>query len=52
MTLIWFFVWLILNNIGDKEPLLFSPLNVWAATLILAVALDLGRQHGLPRRTP
>jgi hypothetical protein len=50
MTLIWFVVWLIANNIGDKEPLLFRPLNVWAATLILAVALDLNRPHTLSRR--
>lgn len=53
MTLVWFVVWLIFNLIGDREPLLFDPLNVWAATLILAIALDLGRQHapelGRPR---
>jgi hypothetical protein len=51
MTLIWFVVWLIVDNIGDKEPLLFDPLNVWAATLILAIALDLGRQHAIPQRS-
>ena len=45
MTLIWFVVWLVANNIGDHEPLLVDPVNWWAATLILAVALDLGRQH-------
>jgi hypothetical protein len=39
MTLIWFVVWLIADNIGDHEPLLLDPPNVWAATLILAVAL-------------
>jgi hypothetical protein len=31
--------------IGDRESLTFDPVNAWAATLILAVALDLGRQH-------
>ena len=45
MTLLWFFVWLIWNNVGDHEPLLVDPVNWWAGTLILAVALDLGRQH-------
>lgn len=41
MTLLWFVVWIILNAIGDKEPLLTDPVNVWTWTLILAVALDL-----------
>lgn len=53
MTLIWFVVWLISDHVGDRERLLFDPVNVWAWTLILAVALDLGRQHaavGKPRR--
>lgn len=45
MTLIWFIVWVIANNIGDHEPLLTDPVNVWTWTLVLAVALDLGRQH-------
>lgn len=45
MTLIWFVVWLIANNVGDHEPLLFNPVNAWTATLILAVALDLGASH-------
>jgi hypothetical protein len=45
VTLIWFVIWLIFNLVGDKEPLVFDPVNVWAATLILALALDLGRQH-------
>jgi hypothetical protein len=50
VTLIWFVVWLIANTIGDKEPLLFRPLNVWAATLILVVALDLNRPHAFSGR--
>jgi hypothetical protein len=45
MTLIWFIVWLIANNIGDHEPLLFDPVNWWAGTLLLVIALDLSRQH-------
>lgn len=61
MTLIWFIVWLIANSIGDAEPLALDPVNVWTGALILAVALDLGRQHafergrareGSPRRRP
>jgi hypothetical protein len=45
MTLIWFVVWLISNNVGDHEPLLLDPVNAWAWTLILAIALDLGTRH-------
>lgn len=45
MTLLWFVVWLICNLIGDREALTFDPVNWWAGTLVLAVALDLGRQH-------
>ena len=43
MTLVWFVVWLIANNVGAHESLEAAPLNAWAATLILAVALDLNR---------
>jgi hypothetical protein len=56
VTLIWFIVWVIANSVGDYEPLLTDPVNVWTWTLILAVALDLSRQHapgvGKPGRTP
>lgn len=45
MTLIWFIVWLIADNVGSHEPLLLDPVNAWAATLILAIALDLGAAH-------
>ena len=45
VTLLWFFIWLIFNIIGDNEPLTFDPVNWWAGTLMLAVAVDLGRQH-------
>jgi hypothetical protein len=50
MTVIWFVIWLIANNIGDHEPLTFDPLNVWAATLILAIALDINRPRVMSRR--
>ena len=53
MTIIWFIVWLIANNVGGHEPLLTNPVNGWTATLILAVALDLGAANarsGLKRR--
>lgn len=54
MTLIWFVVWLIANNVGSHEPLLLDPVNVWTATLVLAVALDLGAGHatGASKRRP
>ncbi len=45
MTLIWFVVWLISNLIGDTESLTLDPVNWWAGTLLLTVALDLSRQH-------
>ena len=45
MTLIWFTVWLIADRIGDREPLLFDPVNIWAGTLLLAIAVDLGSFH-------
>jgi hypothetical protein len=45
MTLIWLVIWLIADHVGGREPLLFNPVNAWAATLILAVALDLGATH-------
>lgn len=45
MTILWFIVWLIANNIGGHEPLLFNPVNGWTATLILVIALDLSAAH-------
>ena len=50
MTVIWFIVWLIANNVGGSEALAADPVNGWAATLILAIGLDLGRQH-VPAQT-
>ena len=48
MTLVWFFVWFVFNLIGDNEPLEFDPVNWWAGLLLLAIAVDLSRQH-VPR---
>lgn len=48
MTFIWFVIWLVSDQIGDREPLTFDPVNAWTATLILCIALDLGRQHAIP----
>lgn len=45
MTIIWFVVWLIANNIGSPEPLRFDPVNFWTGALLAAVALDLGGNH-------
>jgi hypothetical protein len=50
MTLIWFVVWLIANNVGGGEPLALDPVNGWVGTLILAVALDINRPAGLMSR--
>jgi hypothetical protein len=50
VTVLWFVIWLIANNVGGHEPLVIDPVNGWAATLILAVALDLARAGGLPQR--
>ena len=52
MTLLWFIIWLTSNVVGDNESLTFDPVNWWVATLILVVALDLGRQHasGIARK--
>ena len=46
----WFLIWLVANNVGAHKPLTFDPVNAWAATLILAVALDLNRPPVYPRR--
>lgn len=45
MTLLWFIVWFVSDLIGDEEPLTFDPVNGWAGVLLLALALDLARQH-------
>lgn len=51
VTLLWFIVWFISDLIGDKEGLDFDPVNAWAGTLLLAIALDLARQHAPERAT-
>ena len=50
MTLLWFAIWLIWNLVGDNEPLTFDPVNWWAGTLILAIAIDLAAAHAPPGR--
>jgi hypothetical protein len=45
MTIVWFVIWLLSNVIGDNAPLRFDPVNWWAGTLILAVAIDLAGHH-------
>jgi len=49
VTLAWFVIWLIANNIGGHEPLTADPVNAWLGTLILAIALDLGAAHARTR---
>jgi hypothetical protein len=41
MTLLWFFVWLICDLVGDEEALTFDPVNWWAGSLMFVAALDL-----------
>ena len=45
MTLLWFFVWLIWDLVGDEEPLTFDPVNWWAGSLLFVIALDLSAVH-------
>ena len=49
MTLLWFVIWLICDLIGDREPLIFDPVNWWAGTFLLVLALDLSKTY-VPRR--
>lgn len=51
MTFLWLVIWFIANNVGAHEPLALDPVNAWTATLILALALDLGGQHASSRRS-
>jgi hypothetical protein len=50
MTLLWFFVWLIWNLVGDEEPLIFNPVNWWAGSLLFVIALDLSAVHARTAR--
>ena len=53
MTIIWFVVWLPVNTFSGHRPLLFDPVNAWAAALILAIGLDLAAAHApRPSRRP
>lgn len=45
MTLLWLIVWFVAESTGGHEPLRLDPVNVWTATLILAVGLDLARSY-------
>jgi hypothetical protein len=45
LTLLWFIIWLISNVVGDTESFTFDPVNWWGGLLLLAIALDLSRQH-------
>lgn len=49
MTLVWFVIWLVANNVGGNEPLALDPVNAWTGTLILAIALDLSAAHARGR---
>lgn len=50
MTVAWFVIWLIANTVGGNKPLTRDPVNAGAATLILAIALDVNRPQNLGRR--
>ena len=51
MTILWFVIWFIANNVGSNEPLVFDPVNAWVGTLILAIALDLAGAHASRAKT-
>ena len=44
MTLLWLLIWFVAGH----DALTLSPVNAWAATLILAVGLDLARSGVVP----
>lgn len=43
MTVAWFIIWIVANNVGGSAPLELDPVNFWTGFLILSVALDLNR---------
>ncbi|MEI2701651.1 MAG: hypothetical protein V9E83_04520 [Baekduia sp.] len=45
MTFLWLIIWFIANVSGSNEPITFDPVNAWAGTLLLAIALDLSGGH-------
>ena len=51
MTFLWFVIWFIAHNVGGNEGLAFDPVNGWAGTLLLAVAMDLGGHHAASRNS-
>ena len=51
MTLLWFFVWLISDLIGDREALVFDPVNFWSGAFVFALAVDVSRAGGVPGRS-
>lgn len=51
MTIVWLAIWFVANMVGGHEPLKLDPVNAWTATLILAVALDLGASHARGKRS-
>jgi hypothetical protein len=50
VTIVWFVIWFLCDRIGDRETLSFQPVNWWAGTLLLVVALDLSKTHVLDRK--
>ncbi len=46
MTLVWLLVWFLAGH----DALTLDPVNAWAATVILAVALDINRPNMVARR--
>jgi hypothetical protein len=45
VTLIWLIAWFIADQTGERAPLLFDPVNLWAGLLLLAIAIDLAAAH-------
>lgn len=45
MTILCFVVGMLVNSSSSHQPLLFDPVDVWTATLILAIGLDLAAAH-------
>jgi hypothetical protein len=46
MVLLWLLIWFIAGH----DALILNPVNAWAATLILAIGLDLARPSWTPGR--
>ena len=45
MTLLWFVIWFVCNLVGDEEVLTLDPVNWWAGTLLLVIAIDLNKSY-------